>query len=196
MAPSQVSGSDAYTVDYTTTTGIHSRWTAVEEAHLYPDLRAHDAKALTYTTPPLDTDVEVTGHPIVHLWLATAAPDLDVFAYLEEVEAAGKSTYITEGELRASHRRLGPAPFNNLGLPYALHRQSDQQPIVAGQPFELTFCLLPTAYRFHADRRVRLTVAFADAGNFDTPVLDPAPTLELLRDTGHPSFVELPIQKP
>jgi predicted acyl esterase len=29
-----------------------------------------DAKGLTYTTTALTEDMEVTGHPVVHLWLA------------------------------------------------------------------------------------------------------------------------------
>jgi putative CocE/NonD family hydrolase len=194
-APSASSASDAYTVDYSTTTGPKSRWVAVEEAHDYPDLRAHDAKALTYTTAPLAVDVQVTGHPVVHLWLSTSAPDLDVFAYLEVVDASGKSTYLTEGDLRASHRRLGQAPFDTFGLPYQSHFQADQEPVPAGEPFEMVFSLLPTSYQFHAGSRIRITVAFADAGNFDTPVLEQPPTVSVLRDTGHPSWVDLPISR-
>jgi len=186
---------DAYVIDYTTTTGTKSRWGAVEEAHAYPDLGARDAKALTYTTPPLNTDVNVTGHPVVHLWLATAAPDLDAFVYLEEVDGRGKATYITEGSLRASHRKLSPAPFNTFGLPYQSHYQADQLPVPAGDPIELTFALLPTSYRFSAGSHIRITVAFADAGNFDTPVLTPAPSVQVLRDAGHPSHVELPLNQ-
>jgi len=192
-APEEASAADAYTVDYSTTTGTKSRWVAVDVAHAYPDMSAHDAKALTYTTPALAADVELTGHPVVHLWLSTSAPDLDVFVYLEEVGKNGKSTYLTEGDLRASHRQLGQAPFNNFGLPFQSHHQADQQPVPAGEPFEMVFSLMPTSVRFHAGSRIRITVAFADAGNFDTPVLDPAPTLQLLRDASHPSFVELPI---
>ena len=187
------SASDTYTVDYTTTTGTKSRWGAVDEAHAYPDLSANDAKALTYTTSSLETNLEVTGHPVMHLWLTTQAPDLDVFVYLEEVDAGGKSTYITEGDLRASHRKLGQAPFNIFGLPFQSHLRVDQEPVPAGEPFELTFSLLPTSYQFHAGSRIRITVAFADAGNFDTPVLTPAPTLEVLHDAAHPSLVELPV---
>ncbi|MGD0002946.1 MAG: CocE/NonD family hydrolase [Anaerolineaceae bacterium] len=192
-APMATSASDTYTVDYTTTTGTKPRWVAVDETHAYPDLRTHDAKSLTYTTPPLGSDVEVTGHPVVHLWLTTAAEDLDVFVYLEEVEASGKSTYLTEGELRASHRKLGQAPFNNFGLPYQSHFQTDQEPIPAGEPFEMVFSLLPTSYQFHTGSRIRITIAFADAGNFDTPILNPAPALQLLRDCNHPSYLELPV---
>jgi uncharacterized protein len=184
---------DNYTVDYSATTGMKSRWSAVDAAHAYPDLSTHDAKALTYTTQPLEGDVVITGHPIVHLWFTTAAQDLDTFVYLEAVDSHGKSTYITEGELRATHRKLGQAPFNVLGLPYNTHLQADLLPVVAGEPFELTFALLPTSYQFSSGSRIRITVAFADAGNFDTPVLTPAPTVNILRDTDHPSFVELPV---
>ncbi len=156
-------------------------------------MQTHDARALTYTTPPLVTDVEVTGHPVVHLWLTADAPDLDAFVYLEEVDRTGKSTYITEGDLRASHRKLGQAPFNNLGLPYQSHYQSDLEPIPSGEPFELVFSLLPSSYQFHAGSRIRITLAFADAGNFDTPMLNPAPAVQLLRNTNQASYVELPV---
>ena len=156
-------------------------------------MSARDAKALTYTTPPLATDQNVTGHPVVHLWLTTAAPDLDAFVYLEAVDGSGKATYITEGNLRASHRKLSQAPFNNFGLPFQSHWQADQLPVPAREPIELAFSLLPTSYRFHSGNRIRITVAFADAGNFDTPILTPAPTLQLLHDAEHPSSVELPL---
>lgn len=194
-SPTAASTADAYTVDYTTTTGTKTRWGAVEEAHIYPDLHTNDAKGLTYTTPPLENNKEVTGHPVVHLWLSTSAPDLDAFVYLEEVDQSGHSTYVTEGDLRASHRKLGQAPFNNLGLPYQTHDLSDQEPISSGEPFELVFSLLPTSYQFHAGSRIRITVTFADAGNFDTPVLDPPPTLQLLRENSHLSFIELPFSQ-
>jgi len=184
---------DAYTVDYSTTSGKYSRWYAVNWRRNYPDMQSNDQKALTYTTPPLEADVEVVGHLLIHLWLAADAPDLDAFVYLEEVDGSGKSAYITEGTLRASHRKLSRAPYNNLGLPYHSHYQSDLEPLPAGQPVELVFDLLPTAYRFPKGSRIRITVAFADADNFETPVINPAPKLRLLRDKNHPSFVELPI---
>jgi putative CocE/NonD family hydrolase len=192
-SPTVLDNFDAYIIDYTTTSGKNSRWVAVEEAHKYPDMRSHDKKALTYTTSPLETEVEVTGHPVVHLWLTTDAPDLDAFVYLEEVDRSGKSAYITEGTLRASHRKLSQAPFNNLGLPYYSHYKSDLEPIPAGKPVELAFSLLPTSARFHKGNRIRITVAFTDADNFDTPVIDPAPKLHLLRDKNHPSFIQLPV---
>jgi putative CocE/NonD family hydrolase len=191
--PTASEASDTYTVDYTTTSSNHSRWTAVNWTHDYPNMRSNDAKALTYTTPPLEKGEKIIGHPVIHVWLRSDAPDLDMFAYLEEVDGSGNSTYITEGNLRASHRTLGHPPYNNLGMPYHNHFQSEVKSIPAGEPVELVFDLLPTAFQFSKGKQIRITIAFADADNFETPVINPAPKLKLLRDTNHPSFVQLPV---
>jgi len=194
LEPSSASGCyDTYRVDYSTTTGRLSRWTAVNWGHNYPNMRSNDSKALTYTTAPLESSVRVIGHPVVHAWVRTDASDLDVFAYLEEVDEDGNSTYVTEGNLRASHQALGKAPFENLGLPWHHHFQSELKAIPSGEPVELVLDLLPTAFEFSKGRRIRLAVAFADSDNFDTPVIDPAPAVQVLRDRNHPSFIMLPL---
>jgi putative CocE/NonD family hydrolase len=191
--PAQPQASDDYVVDYTTTSGKQPRWTGLAVPHKYPNMRANDAKALTYTTLPLGSPVDVVGHPVAHVWLGTQAADLDLVMYLEDVDGRGNSTYVTQGSLRASHRALGLAPFNNLDLPYHTHFASDLLPVPAGEPIELVFDLLPTAWRFPAGHSLRIVIAFADAGNFDTPVLDPAPPVTILRDAVHASFVEIPV---
>jgi putative CocE/NonD family hydrolase len=190
--PAHNDAADAYTVDYSTTSGKYSRWYAVNWPRNYPNMQTNDQKALTYTTQPLESDMEVTGHPVAHLWIVTDAPDMDFFVYLEEVDAS-RSTYLTEGNLRASHRALNKAPFNNLGLPYHRHYKNDLAPIRAGEPFELVFDLLPTSYLFRAGNRIRITITCADADNFETPALNPAPKLHLLRDRNHPSSIQLPV---
>ena len=196
VAPREPIGFDPYTVDYTTTSGKRSRWTAVNFPHDYPDRRNEDAKALTYTGVPLAEARDLIGYSIAHIWLATAAPDLDVFAYVEEVTADGTSRYITEGTLRASHRKLSDAPFKTLGLPWHSHFASDVMPIPPMEPVELTFALLPTSYRFAAGSRVRIVIAFADAENFETPILVPAPSVHVLRDAAYASRLELPLVRP
>jgi uncharacterized protein len=191
--PSASGTFDTYRVDYSTTTGNLSRWTAVNWSHKYPNMRSNDAKALTYTTVPLESPVQVIGHPVVHIWMRTDAPDLDMFVYLEEVDEDGNSTYLTEGNLSASRRALGKAPFENLGLPWHNHFKSELQEIPAGQRMELEFDLLPIAYRFSKGKRLRVAIAFADANNFEIPIIDPAPVVHLLRDNNHPSFIQLPL---
>ena len=191
--PSDPGAFDAYTVDYTTTSGVDSRWAAVVKNAKYAALRANDEKALTYTTSPLEADLEVTGHPVVHFWIGTDAPDLDFFVYLEEVDPQGGVNYVTEGNLRASHRAPGEAPYDNLGLPYQRSYESDLASIPAGEPTELTFDLLPISKLFRKGDRMRITLTCADADNFETPVLDPAPQIRLLRNATYASCVDLPI---
>ena len=84
LDPSQPTDSqafDSYTVDYSTTTGTTPHWTGLGLPHKYPNMRSHDAKSLTYTTPPLSAATNIVGHPVIHLWLSTEVPDLDAFAY-------------------------------------------------------------------------------------------------------------------
>ena len=193
-SPPDIEGAtDTYTVDYRTTTGKKARWTAINWAHEYPNMRVNDARALTYTTPPLEVDTRVVGHPVLRFWLTTTAPDLDFFAYLEEVDRQGNSTYVTEGNLRASHRELALAQYDTLGLPYHNHWLTDVRPIPPEAPIELDFDLMPTAFRFSQGRRIRLAIACADADNFATPVVDPPPTVRIIRNRARPSHVELPI---
>jgi len=95
--------------------------------------------------------------------------------------------------LRASHRKLGIAPINNMGLPYQSHYQKDLLPLPIEAPFEMIFTLLPTSYRFHKGNRIRITIAFADKDNFETPVMVDVPNVKLLRDMDHPSQINIPV---
>jgi predicted acyl esterase len=67
------------------------------------------------------------------------------------------------------------------------------EPITIEKPIALVFSLHPISYRFHKGNRIRITVAFADADNFETPIIDPAPKIQLLKDKNQLSFIHLPI---
>jgi hypothetical protein len=193
-APTEAAGQDDYTVDYTTTTGETTRWTdGYGGGFGYPDMTANDEKALTYTTPPLDADMEITGHPIAHVWVSADTENADVMVYLEEVDADGEATYITEGVLKISHRAVTDSPWNWLGLPYHRGLEADALPMVPGEIVELVFDLHPTSNLFDAGNRIRITITGADANTYLTEPLDPAPTLHIYRSPEHASYVELPI---
>jgi putative CocE/NonD family hydrolase len=192
--PSGRGGRDAYIVDYTTTTGTTTRWdNTVGEGFGYPDMTANDRKGLTYTTAPLEKDVEVTGHPIVHLWVSSTAGDGDYFAYLEEVDPSGGSQYITEGAIKASFRALDEAPYDYLGLPYHRAYQADAKPPQPGETVELVFDMPPTSNVFNAGNRIRLTVTCADRDNAETTPVTPAPTVSVYRDKDRDSRLVLPV---
>jgi putative CocE/NonD family hydrolase len=185
---------DAYVVDYTTSTGTATRWANGRGGDFdYPDMRANDAKALTYTTRPLDSALEVTGHPVVHVWVASTAADADVFAYLEEVDEKGFSQYLTEGVLRASHRKLATPPFAYLGLPYHRSFAEDVVPLAPGEPVELVFDLHPTSNVFDRGHRIRLALTSADQTSFETPETTPPPRLTVFRGGARASYVQLPV---
>jgi hypothetical protein len=187
-------GADDYAVDAAATTGQNSRWAnLLGQALLYPDLMPNDARGLTYTMPVLGQDVTVLGSPIVTLYLSTAAPDLDVFAYLEEVEPSGVSNYVTEGQLRASHRALAAPPYATLGLPYHPSRAQDLSLPPADAPVQLVFDLLPTGNVFNAGNRLRLTLTGADADQIEALPWAEGAALRLLRGGPYPSALQLPV---
>ena len=114
-----------------------------------------------------------------------------MFAYLEDVDAQGQSQYVTEGCLRASHRALAKAPYAGMDLPYHGCSQKDAKKLT-NEPVELVFDLLPTARHFPAGHRIRVAVTCADKDNYQSPQQNPAPTVTILRNLQHPSYIILP----
>ena len=157
-------------------------------------MAANDRKALTFTTAALKEDLEIAGDPVVHLWIECSANDVDFFAYLEEVEPDGRSTYITDGCLRASHRSLNKPDYNRMGLPYHRSFARDKESLPDG-PSELVFDLYPTANLFDAGHRMRLSITCADYDNNQTPQVNPVPEVTVYRDTERPSRILMPVCK-
>ncbi|WP_437909554.1 CocE/NonD family hydrolase [Sorangium sp. So ce327] len=189
-------GADDYDVDPTTTTGTATRWANTAGGPFaYPDLASNDERALTYTTAPLTAALELTGHPIVRLWVSSTAPDVDVFAYLEEVAEDGRSLYVTEGVLRASHRALHTPPHEHLGLPYHRSYEEDLSPL-PDHPVELVFDMHPISRRIAPGSRLRLAVTGADRDNALTVVPPGGARLRIHHEPGCPSRLILPVVGP
>jgi putative CocE/NonD family hydrolase len=157
------------------------------------DFRPHDEHCLTYTTAPLRSDTEVTGHPVMHLFVSTTAADGDFVIHLEDVDDDGSSTFVTEGVLRASHRRPAVAPFYNFDAPWHSHNELDTEPVPPGEVIELSFALLPTSYRFRAGHRIRVAISDGDAAKWVTPAQEPEPLIRIYRGTDHRSRIVLPV---
>ncbi len=194
--PRGKSAYDDYIVDYSTTSGKPSRWSNGYGAgggnFSYPDMTPNDRKGLTFTTLPMTHSMELTGHPLIHLWVTSTAKDGDFFVYLEDIDANGFSRYVTEGMLRASHRKLSKPPFNNIGLPY--HRSFVRDLIgLSEKPSELAFDLLPISYVFGSGHRIRITITCTDRDNTFTPQLTTPPKIRIHRSPSHSSYIILPI---
>lgn len=196
-APPAPEAVDRARFDSTATSGKPSRWSntygdgGIDVA--YPDMRPNDRRGFTYTTAPLDRKVVTAGHPVVELWVESTAPDGDFFVYLEEVTPDGRSTYLSEGVLRASHRRTTAPPYDKAGLPYHRSFARDTASLRPGRVHHLAIDLQPVANLFEPGHRIRVTITGADRDNFRTPALGKPPIVGIHRDASHASLLVLPV---
>ncbi|HEX8179880.1 MAG TPA: CocE/NonD family hydrolase [Pyrinomonadaceae bacterium] len=194
-APQAANGADTYQVDFEVTTGEQNRWhTQLGGPVKYPDRAAADERLLTYTTQPLAADMEITGYPVIDLFVTSTHTDGNFFVYLEDVDEQGHVTYLTEGQLRALHRKISKArPPYNSPVPYHSFKRADAQPLVPGATAELRFGLLPTSVLIRRGHRLRVAIAGHDKSAFARVPADGTPTINVARNRRYASAIELPV---
>lgn len=163
-------GVDRYEVDFEATTGTRNRWhTLLTDGDVvYGDL-ANGGRRLHYTSRPLPRGIEITGSPLLELFVAADAPDAALYAYLEDLAPDGRSHYLTEGQLRLIHRRSGTGFAARSPVPEKFQhsfRREDALPLVPGRMERVRLALLPTSARVRRGHRLRLTLAGHDAETF------------------------------
>jgi putative CocE/NonD family hydrolase len=177
-------GKDSFQVDYDVANDAYfAFWPSPLDEH-----------GLVYDTSPLDKPVELLGFPVAHLSLSADREDADVFVYLEEVSANGEAEVISFGRLKASHRAISEAPWDNLGLPWHSGRSSDAAPLVEGEQALLTVPMMATSREVRAGSRLRFVVTGADPRQRNLADLrqDPAPVITIARGWEAGSRIELP----
>jgi len=164
---------------------------------LYSDRAEADKKLLVYDSEPLDEDTEITGYPVVTLYASSTQPDGAFIAYLECIDPTGKVTYITEGLLRALHRKVSTEqpPFPVYG-PYHSFKKQDAGTLVPGEVTELTWSLIPTSTRVPKGWRIRLAIAGADKDTFLPIPQDKQTFLRVFYGDKYPSILDLPVIRP
>jgi putative CocE/NonD family hydrolase len=188
--------SDDYRADFTAGSGTQTRYeriAGIDATNYYNDWTQREAKLLSFTTEALDQPLEIAGHPVLSLWVASSEPDAAVFAYLSEIEADGTVRYVTEGVLRAIHRAEAPCPREyKTTWPFRTFARKDARPMPIGEPQLLRFALLPIAWRFGKGSRIKLSISGADADHFvQTPHGRP-PLLTLKSGGEQATMLELP----
>jgi putative CocE/NonD family hydrolase len=194
-APRNKEGSDRYTIDFAATTGEQNRWMAQMGMDvLYGDRREEDKKLLTYTSAPLEYDLEVSGSPSVYLYVTSDHTDGAFHIYLEDVSLQGRATYLTEGLLRAIHRKKkdpSQAPFVPLGI-YHTFRRGDAEPMVPGEVTEIAITLLPISTVFRKGHAIRVAIAGHDEAMRDRCPREGAPEITVERNSRYSSRLVLP----
>jgi putative CocE/NonD family hydrolase len=176
-------------------TGTHTRYerlAAHDTRAYYIDWPEREAKLLRYRSEPLAAAAELAGHAVLTLTVAISERDAAIHAYLSEEEADGTVRYVTEGVLRALHRKVSDCPPNyRASWPYHSHNRADAAPMVPDRPEQIVVALLPTAWTFQRGSRVRLAIGGADADHYGQTPHGRPPILTVHLEE---SFLDLPVR--
>jgi uncharacterized protein len=130
---------------------------------------AADGDPVTFTTPPLERETELTGPLSATLFVSSSTTDADLFLTLQafapdgrEVEFLGAidpHTPLSQGWLRASHRALDPARSTEW-RPWHPHDRAE--PLTPGEVYEVRVEIWPTCIILPPGYRVTLQVSGHD----------------------------------
>jgi putative CocE/NonD family hydrolase len=194
--PNSREGVDTYTVDFMASPGESNRWLGQLKGNVkYGDRRKEDEKLLCYTSAPLEADLEVAGSPTVTLHMASTHSDGAFHVYFEDVAPGGRVSYLTEGILRAIHRKTRDpktAPFVPLGV-YHTYGKVDAQPLAPGEVAEIPITLQPISVVIHKGHRIRVAIAGHDAALKDRFPSTGTPQLSFQRNAVYPAGIKLPV---
>jgi len=124
---------------------------------------------LTFLTPPLAKETEITGPSALKLFASSSTADADFFIVLRVLTgdlkeivfqgAIDPHTPVAQGWLRASHRKLD----RKLSKPYRpYHTHDEKQPLKKEEPVELDVELWPTSIVVPAGYRIGLSIRGKD----------------------------------
>ncbi|TMM20037.1 MAG: hypothetical protein E6G01_00945 [Actinobacteria bacterium] len=171
-APPSTTGISTYTsnanalprTDYSGNTGGGGLW-ANSSAWHWNWKQSPPSTALSYVSPPLTTDTTVIGAGAVHLWVRSSTADVDLQATISEVRPDGNESFVQNGWLRASERKLDTSQHNLLDQqstllePVLSMRAVDAQPMPPGQFVEVVIPLYYEGHAYRAGSRIRVTIA-------------------------------------
>jgi predicted acyl esterase len=124
---------------------------------------------VTFLSAPLEQETEITGPSAVKLFVSSSTTDADIFVVFRVFSPDGEEivfqgaidphTPISQGWLRASHRKLDP-DLSTTCRPY--HTHDEKQPLRHGEIVELDVEIWPTCIVVPAGYRIGLTVRGKD----------------------------------
>ncbi|MFL6238372.1 MAG: CocE/NonD family hydrolase [Actinomycetes bacterium] len=121
--------------------------------------------AVSYLTSPLTANTAVIGAGAVHLWVRSSTPDVDLQTTISEVDPDGHETFVQNGYLRASERKLAKgshtlfAQKSTLLEPIPSMKSGDVAPMPADQFVEVVVPLYYEGHVYRAGSRIRVIVA-------------------------------------
>jgi hypothetical protein len=114
-------------------------------------------KGVGFVSAALAEDVVIAGPSSLDVHLKSSARDTDLQVTISEVRPDGDETYVQNGWLRASHRRLDGSR-STANDPVPTHLARDAAPLPRGRYSLVRVPIFPVAHAFRAGSRIRVTV--------------------------------------
>ena len=161
---------------------------------LFPDRQQEDKKLLVYDSPALEENLEITGHPLITLYLRSNRLDGHFFVYLEAVDIDGRVRLLTEGQLRALHRKVSDEihPYGMFG-PFHSMKMKDAEDMIPGEVTEISLDLLPISVLLRKGQRIRVALACADMDTFAPLECTEGAEITVERNKIYASHIDLPV---
>jgi predicted acyl esterase len=161
-----------------------------------------EGTAVSYVSKPLPRDIGVVGAGAVYVWVRTSTPDVDLQATISEVRSDGKETFVQNGYMRASIRKLSTDSNNILKQPSTLlnpiatYLEADAAPMPADTFEQIAIPLYYEGHVYRAGSRIRVTIAGPNGAqpvwSFGEPVVARSDVSILFSPT-QPSKLVLPV---
>jgi predicted acyl esterase len=159
--------------------------------------------AVSYVTAPLAANTTVIGSGAVELWVRSSTPDVDLQVTISEVAPDGTETFVQNGWMRASERKLSTNAsnmFKRAGStlePIPSFRAADAAPMPAGQFVPVVVPLYYQGHAYRAGSSIRVTVAAPNGSqpvwSFAQAIPNPPGTASIAFSPSMPSRLVLPV---
>jgi putative CocE/NonD family hydrolase len=177
--------------------GEINRWTAVNgkvlSPYTYLGWKERSDKLLHFRSEPIRNKLEITGHPSVTIYSSMNSCDGALFVYLEEEDSLGNVFHITEGQLKASHRRINENGIYCEAVTQRSHSYKDKETVTPKQVFEMHFDLLPISWEFKKGSKIRISISGTDKDIFE--IINPQGyEIKVHYGSKYPSKLNLPLK--
>ncbi len=124
--------------------------------------------ALTYTTPPLRSDLVSAGPAALDLRLSSTASETSIWAVISDVWPDGSSHPVAAGRLSSAYPNIIAGrsltdSHGNVVQPYGDFSAKSDAPPLASRTYQIEFW--PIGNRFNAGHRIRLVILGASAAS-------------------------------
>jgi uncharacterized protein len=169
-APSSTKGVDSYTSD-ANATPRNDYTGGTESGGLWGNASQWDwnwvqppaGDAVSYVSAPLTENAVAIGAGAIKLWVESSTPDVDLQATVSEVGSDGNETFVQNGWMRASERKLTTTENNIFKqMPTELEpipSFRNNVPMPAGKFVPITIPLYYEGHAYRAGSRIRVTIA-------------------------------------